>query len=76
MERWRQVAIFVDGDGTPYIFIWRGVGHRHHFYKLTRERARRLGRILDGSAEIRKLEISSNLVYVWNDWDWIGIGGK
>jgi len=76
MEDWRSVAIFADDDGAPCIFIWRGIWHRHHCYKLTRERARRLGRILDGGAEIRRLEISGDLVYTWNDWNWHNIGGK
>lgn len=57
----RQIDVFDDR-----INVWRGFGpgNTHREYALTRERAHRIGRLLDGCAEIHKLS-AGTLVYTW-----------
>ena len=74
MDRWRHLAIFA-GE-WPCIVIWRGWRPEWRSYSLTRERARRLGRLLDGRATVKN--VYGEPVYVWDDWDWAAItkGGR
>lgn len=74
MKHWRQLAIFAGEH--PRIIIWRGLRVQGRTYKLTRERARRLGQLLDASATVG--HINGELIYRWDDWYWgqIAKGGK
>lgn len=48
----RQVAVIVTRYAAT-VHIWCGFD-AHHVYTLTRERARRIGRLLDGGAVVRQ----------------------
>ena len=58
------------------VIVWRGFGTKGKLYPLDRERARRLGQLLDGDAELKR--INGELAYVWDDWNWdtIAKGGR
>ena len=72
MKQWRQVAVFVGVYAR--IIIWRGFMSDGRVYPLDRERAHRIGRLLDSTATVGR--VNGELVYKWNDWDWHNIGGK